>query len=59
MLYEYILENGVWKLYWGGKVGQDAGTPACKQREVAASVVAPQVETAAPRREEPQLTLQA
>jgi hypothetical protein len=23
MQYEYIKENGVWKLYWGGYFGQD------------------------------------
>lgn len=59
MLYEYVLINGVWKLYWGGRIGQVAGTPACKQQEVAAPVVTPQREQAPAQREEPILTLQA
>jgi len=60
MLYEYVLENGTWKLYWGGRIGQDANTPRCQQREVGPPVLVVQAEAAvASRREEPALTLQA
>jgi hypothetical protein len=53
LLYEYVLENGVWKLYWGGKAVHETAKPA----ETPRVVMTPRVEAA--RREEPALVIQA
>ena len=55
MLYEYVLENGVWKLYWGGKAMYEVA--ATRKVEDKPRVVAPRVEVA--RRDEPVLVIQA
>jgi hypothetical protein len=56
MLYEYVLENGVWKLYWGGKAVHETATPTAPA-EKPRVVVTPRTEGA--RREEPVLVIQA
>lgn len=55
MLYEYVLENGVWKLYWGGKA-MHVVAPVQKAEDKP-RVLAPRAEVA--RRDEPVLVIQA